>query len=99
MTVIFAEDVAPAVRGMLKRWFVEPRPNVFVGSVNMRTRAKTLTYIRRNAPGLRLLVVYDADNCQGFEMLSYGYPSRRPASRCGLTLVTESGCDDGESCA
>lgn len=96
MTMIFAEDVAPAVRGMLKRWFVEPRPNVFVGSVNVRTREKTLAYIRRNAPGLRLLIVYDADNSQGFEMLSYGYPSRRPAIKCGLTLVAESGCDEEE---
>lgn len=95
MTVIFAEDVAPAVRGMLKRWFVEPRPNVFVGSINMRTREKTLAYIRRNAPGLRLLVVYDDENCQGFNMLSFGYPSRRPTVKCGLTLIAESEGDEG----
>ncbi len=95
MTVIFAEDVAPAVRGMLKRWFVEPRQNVFVGSVNVRTREKTLAYIRRNAPGPRLLVVYDAENSQGFEMLSYGYPSRRPIVKSGLTLVAESECEEG----
>ena len=94
MTVIFAEDVSPAVRGMLKRWFVEPRPNVFVGSVNVRTRDKTLAYIRRNAPGLQLLIVNDAENSQGFEMLSYGYPSRRPEVKCGLTLVAESGREE-----
>lgn len=93
MTVIFAEDVTPAIRGLLKRWFVEPRPNVFVGSVNVRTREKTLAYIRRNAPELRLLVVYDDDNCQGFNMLSYGYPSRQPAVKCGLTLIAEDGVE------
>ena len=48
MTVIIANDAPPAIRGLLKRWFIEPRPNVFVGSVNARTRAKTLEYIRRN---------------------------------------------------
>lgn len=90
MTVIFAEDVKPAVRGLLRRWFVEPRPNVFVGSVNQRTREKTIDYLRRNAPDLKLLVTYDADNCQGFELLSYGYPSRRPIVKCGLQLILES---------
>lgn len=89
MTVIFAEDVEPAVRGMLRRWFIEPRPNVFIGSINRRTREKTLAYIRRNAPGLRLFVAFDSDNCQGFDILSYGYPSRRPVAKCGLTLVAE----------
>lgn len=90
MTVIFAEDIEPGVRGMLKRWFVEPRPNVFVGSINVRTREKTLAYIRRNAPGLRLLIVYDADNSQGFQIQSYGCPTRHSVSKCGLTLVAES---------
>ena len=51
MTVIIANDTPPAIRGLLKRWFVEPRPNVFVGSVNARTRNNTLAYIRRNASG------------------------------------------------
>lgn len=89
MTTIIAENVEPAVRGMLRRWFLEPRPNVFVGSVNQRTREKTLSYIRRNAPGLRLFVVYDSDNCQGFEMFSYGCPARHPVGKCGLLLVAE----------
>ena len=39
MTVLVANDTPAAIRGMLKRWFVEPKPNVFVGTVNRRTRA------------------------------------------------------------
>jgi CRISPR-associated protein Cas2 len=58
MTTIIANDVPPAARGLLRRWFIEPRPNVFVGSVNARTREKTLAYIRRNAPGLAMLVIF-----------------------------------------
>jgi CRISPR-associated protein Cas2 len=34
---------------VLKRWFVEPKPNVFVGTVNRRTRDKVLDYVKRNA--------------------------------------------------
>jgi len=89
MIVIVAEDVSPAIRGMLKRWFVEPRANVFVGSLNARTRDKTMSYIRRHAAGIRMLTIEDALNCQGYEVKSYGYPSRRPVVKSGLQLIVE----------
>lgn len=89
MTVIVANDVPPAARGLLRRWFVEPRPNVFVGSVNARTREKTLDYVRRNAPGLAMLVLFDEANSQGFTVLNYGATDRRIVRRCGLELILE----------
>ena len=62
MTVIVANDTPDAIRGMLKRWFVEPRPNVFVGTINRRTREKTLDYIKRNAEGLGMLIISSDNN-------------------------------------
>ena len=90
MTVIIANDSPPAIRGLLKRWFIEPRPNVFVGSVNARTRAKTLEYIRRNGEALGLLVLYDDDSSQGFAVETSGEPRRRLHRLCGLRLIAES---------
>ncbi len=55
MTVIIANDTPDAVRGILKRWFIEPRPNLFVGTVNRRIREKTIEYIKRNSRGLARL--------------------------------------------
>ena len=89
MTVIVANDTPPAIRGLLKRWFVEPRPNVFVGSVNARTRAKTLEYIRRNAPGLGLLVIGTDRSSQGFSIECYGDTPRRPVRLSGLQVLAE----------
>ena len=89
MTVIVANGVPPAARGLLRRWFVEPKPNVFVGSVNARTREKTLDYIRRNAPGLAMLVLFDEANSQGFTVLNYGATDRRLIRKCGLELILE----------
>jgi CRISPR-associated protein Cas2 len=89
MTVLVANDTPPAVRGLLKRWFVEPRPNVFVGSVNARTRSRTIDSIRRHAPDLGLLLMYDDDSCQGFEIVCHGETPRRPVRRCGLGLLAE----------
>ena len=89
MTVIVANDVPPAARGLLRRWFIEPKPNVFVGSVNARIREKTLDYIRRNAPDVAMLVIFDESNSQGFTVLNYGETDRRLVRRSGLELMLE----------
>ena len=89
MTAIIANDVPPAARGLLKRWFIEPKPNVSVGIVNARTREKTLDYIRRNAPGMAMLVIFDEKNSQGFTVLTYGDTDRRIVRKCGLELILE----------
>lgn len=95
--VIVANDTPPAIRGLLKRWFVEPRANVFVGSVNRRTREKTLEYIRRNAPGLGMLVISSDASSQGFLVQKFGDTRRIPVRKSGLQLICEQ-WDDAESC-
>lgn len=78
MTVLVAENTPDKVRGLLKRWFLEPKPNVFVGSVNRRTREKVLQYILKYSPDdLALLVIFDDANSQGFTIRRY-----RDTSRC-----------------
>ncbi len=100
MTVIVANDVSPAIRGLLKRWFIEPRPNVFVGTINRRTREKTLDFIRRNAPGLGMLVIASDSSSQGFFVEQYGETRRRPVRLSGLQLIVESWEDtlEADSC-
>ena len=89
MTVLVASDTPPAIRGMLKRWFVEPRANVFVGTLNRRTRDKVLDYVKRNAAGLNLLIISTEPNCQGFKIERWGEPDRRDTEISGLWLVAE----------
>ena len=93
MTVIVANDVPPAIRGLLKRWFVEPRPNVFVGTVNRRTREKTIEYVRRNAPGLGLLVIASDATSQGFSVETFGETNRKEVLLSGLNLIAEKWTD------
>src|SRR5260221_377559 len=89
MTVLVANDTPPAIRGILKRWFVEPKPNVFVGTVNRRTRDKVLDYVKRNAKGMSLLILSSEPNCQGFKIERWNEPNRRDAYLSGLWLVFE----------
>jgi len=89
MTVLVVNDTPPAIRGMLKRWFVEPKPNVFVGTINRRTRDKVLDYVKRNAEGMSLLILTSEPNCQGFKIERWGEPDRRDTEMSGLWLVAE----------
>ena len=89
MTVIVANDAPPAIRGVLKRWFIEPKPNVFVGTFNRQSREKTMEYIRRNGKGIGMLIIHSDPNCQGFSIETMGEPDRRSAYVSGLCLVAE----------
>lgn len=97
MTVLIAHDTPPAIRGMLKRWFVEPKPNVFVGTVNRRTRDKVLDYVARNAEDMSLLILTSEPNCQGFKICRWGTPDRKDVEMSGLSLIAESWMDE-ENC-
>ena len=33
MIVVVADSIPPAIRGRMKLWFIEPKPNVFVSGV------------------------------------------------------------------
>ncbi len=89
MTTIVADNTPAAVRGLLKRWFVEPRPNVFVGTMNRRVREAVIAYIRRLAPDLGMLVIASDNSSQGFSIESFGQTQRRPVTYCGLQLIAE----------
>jgi CRISPR-associated protein Cas2 len=98
MTVIIANDTPPYIRGLLKRWFVEPRPNVFVGTVNRRMREKTLEYVRRNAPGLGMLVISTDTTSQGFSVEQFGETDRRPVRVSGHCLIAEKWAEETPPC-
>lgn len=89
MTIIVAKDTPDAIRGMLKRWFIEPCPNVFVGTLNRRTHKKTIAYIKRNAGKIGLLIISSYPNCQGYRIESSGPTFRKEVEVSGLWMVAE----------
>jgi CRISPR-associated protein Cas2 len=93
MTVIVANDVPPAIRGHLKRWFIEPRPNVFVGTLNARTHDKVLQFIVRNAhPQFGFLSISSAPNVQGYVVERFGPEGtngRNEIELAGLLLIRD----------
>jgi CRISPR-associated protein Cas2 len=97
MTVLVANDVPPAIRGHLKRWFIEPRPNVFVGTLNPRTHRKVLDFIARSAPpDFGFLSISSHPNCQGYlveRVGPEGKTGRREVNLSGINLIAEGWVD------
>lgn len=87
MTVIIVERATAALRGQLTRWMLEVRAGVFVGTLGARVREKLweLTKLRIRKGGT--LLIYRAQNEQGFVVNSHGDTSRTVFENEGLLLV------------
>ena len=87
MTVIILERATPGLRGQLTRWMLEVRAGVFVGTLNARVREKLWALTRARNPNGGSLLVFRAQNEQGFIVESHGDTSRWIFDIDGLLLV------------
>jgi CRISPR-associated protein Cas2 len=88
MIIIVLENAPASVRGELTRWLLEPRAGVFVGKVSALVREELWSWLcpklKKNASGL---LIYPADNEQGFAFQIHGDPRRTIVDFEGLSLV------------
>ena len=90
MTVISMDNVPESVRGEMTRWFLELKPGVFIGNVNVRIRDLLWERIcSTKAPGA--VMAYSAHTEQGFELRFSGVPKRKVTDFEGIQLITVSG--------
>lgn len=88
MTVFVLETAPERVRGELTRWFLEVKPGVFVGKVNVRIRDLLWERIASSSESKGAVCIYSAPNEQGFEMKMHGDPRRRVTNFEGVQLIT-----------
>lgn len=90
MFVVVANDLPPAVRGRMKLWFIEPRPNLFVSGIKDSVAATVVDYLYKHCPlESGLLMARSIPHPPGFEMLCIG-PTRKPTTTIsGLQLIVE----------
>ena len=77
-----------SVRGELTRWFLELKPGVFVGNVNVRIRELLWKRICETDAATGSVMVFSASNEQGFEMKVFGDPKRKVIDFEGIQLIT-----------
>lgn len=90
MLVVIANDLPPAVRGRMKLWFVEPRPNVFVSGVKDAVAETVVAYLHKHCPPASgLLIAQSINRPPGFEMRCIGPPRKPITEITGLQLIVE----------
>lgn len=94
MLVVIANDLPPAVRGRLKLWFIEPRPNVFVSGIKDSVARDVIEYILEHCPPQSGLLMFQRiPETPGYKMYGLGDPHRRIITLSGLQLVLEKDTD------
>ena len=90
MLVVIANDLPPAVRGRMKLWFIEPRPNVFVSGVKDSIARKVVDYLHKHCPPESGLMIFrQTPKTPGYEIYGVGDTRRRLTRFSGLQLVIE----------
>lgn len=71
MTIFILEKGPNNLRGLLKKWLIEPKANIFVGKISKTLRDK-LWDIIQDARIDGALCIYTCNNEQGFDFYKYG---------------------------
>ena len=90
MLVVLANDLPPAVRGRMKLWFIEPRPNVFVSGIKDSVAQTVIDYLYKHCPPESGLLMFVSSNkAPGFQMRTIGIPRKPVIEISGLQLIIE----------
>lgn len=90
MLVVLANDIPPAVRGRMKLWFVEPRPNVFISGIKDSVADDVVEYLYKHCPAESGLMVFKKiKQVPGYKIRGVGDTRRSLVEINGLQLVQE----------
>ena len=90
MLVVIANDLPPAVRGRMKLWFIEPKPNVFVSGVKDHTAKKVIDYLFEHCPPSSGLTIFRrVSQVPGYEIRFIGDINKKLINITGLQLIIE----------
>jgi CRISPR-associated protein Cas2 len=90
MLVVIANDLPPAVRGRMKLWFVEPRPNIFVSGVKDSVALRVTEYLHDHCPVDSGVIIFRSlPKPPGYEIRVLGLPKKDLVEISGLQLIIE----------
>lgn len=90
MIVVIANELPPAVRGRLKLWFIEPRPNVFVSGVNNKVAERVVSHLHAHCPPESgLLIIRSLPWAPGMSISTLGKSKKKLITLDGFPLVVE----------
>ena len=87
MTVLILENVSPGFRGEVSQWLLEVKAGVYVGNISAGVRTRLWKKVQENVSGGAALIIYSAQNEQGFEMDVCRTPERSVIDMEGIYLI------------
>jgi CRISPR-associated protein Cas2 len=87
MVVFILENARPVVRGELSRWLFEVQAGVFTGRISALVREELWQWIEKKLGKGSAIMIYSANNEQGFKAQMLGNPSRSLVDIEGLLIV------------
>jgi len=94
MIVVIANDLPPAVRGRMKLWFIEPKPNVFVSGVKDGIARQVIDYLFEFCPiESGLAVIHSIHEPPWYAIRSLGDVTKPKITLSGLELILEKGLE------
>lgn len=90
MLIVLANDLPPAVRGRMKLWFIEPRPNVFVSGIKDSVADTVIEYLYLHcSPAAGVVIFKSIAKTPGYQIRTIGSPTKTLCEINGLQLVVE----------
>ena len=90
MLIVLANDLPPAVRGRMKLWFIEPKPNVFVSGVKDSVADTVVEYLYQHcSQGAGVVMFKSVPKAPGYQIRTIGSPARELLELSGLQFVVE----------
>lgn len=90
MVVVIANDIPPAVRGRMKLWFIEPRPNIFVSGITDSCSEEVVDYLFSTCPtNSGLLVFQHSNRTPCYKIRGIGTIDRQIFPLNGMPLILE----------
>jgi len=88
--LVVANNLPPAVRGRMKLWFIEPRPNIFVSGVKNAVADTVVAWLYQHCPPESgILVIRSTSRTPGYEMRCIGPPRKPMVNITGMQLIVE----------
>lgn len=90
MLVVIANNLPPAVRGRMKLWFIEPRPNIFLAGVSDAVAIDIVDYLFKHCPASSGLMVFSKNKTTpGYKIYGMGDTRSSFIEVSGLQLILE----------
>ncbi len=90
MLVVVANDLPAAVRGRMKLWFIEPKPNVFVSGIKDSVADAVIRYLYDHCPlESGIVMLRSLPQPPGYRILTIGATKKQLTEISRLQLIIE----------